>query len=143
MCLEAQAAAEANCSVREALHSTVELREPLHSTVELREPLHSTVELREALHSTVELTSLLGREGSASSLRRQLPAWVWCLSSNCRPILSLWISFLPCRESVLRELALILWGLWVPRLLSPLRILVHYSVLLKSTWNESFGEGSV
>lgn len=85
----------------------------------------------EPFHSTVKQTSLLGREGSDSSLRRQLPAWVWCLSSNCRPILSLWISFLPHRGAMLRDLALILWRLWVPRLLSPLSILAHYSILLK------------
>lgn len=83
------------------------------------------------LHSSVNQTTLLWYEGSVASLRRQLPAWVWCLSSDGSPILSLWISFLSRREAVFRELALILWGLWIPRLLSPLSILAHYSILLK------------
>lgn len=86
---------------------------------------------REHLHSSVNQTALLRHEGSLASLRRLLPAWVWCLSSNDSPILSLWISFLSRREAAFRELALILWGLWIPRLLSPLRILAHYSILLK------------
>lgn len=86
---------------------------------------------REHLLSTVNQTALLRHEGSVASLRRLLPAWVWCLSSNGSPILSLWISFLPCREAVFQELALSLWGLWIPRLLSPLSILAHYSILLK------------